>query len=190
MAQQPIAALLHQLKDGDKAVLDEIVPLVYGELHRMASSYLRGEYVQHTLQTTALVHEAYLRLAGGAQLDCQSLAHFYGIASRTMRQILVDHARVRQAAKRGGGAVHVPLDDTLENFAETPGATIALDDALKALERLDLERARLVELRFFGGLTAEESARLLGLPVESVRHRLKVAQAWLRREIAESARTE
>ncbi|HKE25937.1 MAG TPA: ECF-type sigma factor [Bryobacteraceae bacterium] len=190
MAQQPIAALLHQLKDGDKAVLDEIVPLVYGELHRMASSYLRGEYVQHTLQTTALVHEAYLRLAGGAQLDCQSLAHFYGIASRTMRQILVDHARVRQAAKRGGGAVHVPLDDALENFAETPAATIALDDALKALERQDPERARLVELRFFGGLTAEESARLLGLPVESVRHRLKVAQAWLRREIAESARTE
>jgi RNA polymerase sigma factor (TIGR02999 family) len=180
-----IIALLNQLKDGDKAVLDQIVPLVYAELHRMASNYLRGEYVQNTLQTTALVHEAYLRLAGGAQLDCQSLAHFYGIAARTMRQILVDHARVRNAAKRGAGAVHVPIDDALDNFIETPGATIALDDALKALEKQDPEKARLVELRFFGGLTAEESARLLELPLETVRHRLRLAQAWLRREIAE-----
>jgi len=179
---RPITELLLQLKAGDKAVLDQIVPLVYAELHRMASSYLKGEHAQHTLETTALVHEAYLRLAGGAQLDCQSLAHFYGIASRTMRQILVDHARTRHAAKRGGGAVHLPIDE-LENFIETPAATIALDDALQALEKQDAEKARLVELRFFAGLTAEESARLLGLPVESVRHRLRVAQAWLRREI-------
>jgi RNA polymerase sigma-70 factor (ECF subfamily) len=180
---QPVTALLQQLKNGDKAALDQILPLVYSELHRMAATYLRSEYGECTLQPTALVHEAYLKLVGNAQIDCQTMAQFYGVASRVMRQILVDHARVRQAAKRGGGVGRVPLEHALENVAATPAATIALDDALRELERQDPEKARLVELRFFAGLTAEESARLLELPVETVRYRLRVAQAWLRREL-------
>jgi len=184
--EQPVADLLRKLKSGDKAVMDELVPLVYSELHRMAATYLRGEEREHTLQTTALVHEAYLRLVGQNHPDFEGLAHFYGIASRLMRQILVDHARSRLAGKRGGGVVRVPIEEALANIEERPGATIALDDALSALEKLYPDKARLVELRFFAGLTAEESARLLDIPVDTVRHRLRVAQAWLRREVARS----
>ena len=164
--------------------MDQIVPLVYSELHRMAATYLRHEHQQHTLQTTALVHEAYLRLVGRDHPDFEGLAHFYGIASRIMRQILVDHARTRLAGKRGGDVVRVPIEDALANIEDRPAATIALDDALSALEKLHPDKARLVELRFFAGLTAEESARFLNLPVDTVRHRLRVAQAWLRREVA------
>lgn len=181
---EPAADLLRQLKNGDKTALDQLVPLVYTELHRIASAWLRREHNENTLQTTALVHEAYLRLVGRDHPDFDGLSHFYGIASRIMRQILVDHARSRLAGKRGGDAVRVPLEDALANIEERPGATVALDDALSALEKLYPENARLVELRFFAGLTAEESARMLNLPVDTVRHRLRVAQAWLRREMA------
>jgi RNA polymerase sigma factor (TIGR02999 family) len=182
--EQPLAELLGQLKNGDKAAMDRIVSLVYGELHRMAATYLRGEHREHTLQTTALVHEAYLRLVGRDHPDFEGLSHFYGIASRIMRQILVDHARSRLAVKRGGDVIRVPIEDALANIEDRPAATVALDDALSALEKLHPDKARLVELRFFAGLTAEESARLLDLPVDTVRHRLRVAQAWLRREVA------
>jgi RNA polymerase sigma factor (TIGR02999 family) len=181
--QNEVATLLRRFGDGDKAVLDQLVPLVYDELHRMASSYLRGERYENSLQTTALIHEAYLRLAAQRQPGCEDPAHFYGIASRVMRQILVDHARTRLAQKRGGMQEKLPLESAEAEVAGRPAALIALNDALTSLEQLDPGKARLVELRFFAGLTAEESARLLSLPVQTVRSRLRVAQAWLRAEI-------
>ncbi len=184
MSDQPeMTALLERLGSGDKAALDNLVPLVYEELRRMASSYLRGEHREHTLQTTALVHEVYLRLASRDQPDCDGPAHFYGIASRMMRQILVDYARERLAQKRGGGAPRASFDEAAAKGEDRPHEVIALDDALRSLEQFDSEKARLIELRFFAGLTAEESSKLLGLPVPTVRARLRVAQAWLRREI-------
>jgi RNA polymerase sigma factor (TIGR02999 family) len=178
-----VTVLLRRLHDGDKAVMDELVPLVYAELHRMAASYLRREHRDHTLQSTGLVHEAYLRMVGQEQPDFQSRSHFFGIASRVMRQILVDHARSRHAAKRGGDTPKVSLEEAIERIEDRPGVMIAIDDALNALGKRDPEKLRLVELRFFGGMTAEESAEMLGLPVQTVRSQLRVAQAWLRREV-------
>jgi RNA polymerase sigma factor (TIGR02999 family) len=187
-AEQGVTELLRQLSGGDRGALDRLVPLVYAELHRMAASYLKRENPNHTLQATALVHEAYLKLAATNQPDFESRAHFYGIASRIMRQILVDHARTRMAAKRGGGGLKVPMEDAVAGFHERPGLMVALDDALEALGRFDPDKLRLVELRFFGGLSAEESAEMLGLPLESVRYQLRMAQAWLRREMASGPR--
>ena len=178
-----ITVLLQDLQAGDKRALDRLVPLVYSELHRIASGYLRGERHGHTLQPTALVHEAYLRLIGQNQPDYQNRAHFFGVAAQVMRQILVDHARRSKAAKRGGGGERVPLDEALELPSGRAAAVVALDDALEVLRKCDERKARLVELRFFGGLTAEESAELLDLPVQTVRRELRVAQAWLEREL-------
>jgi RNA polymerase sigma-70 factor, ECF subfamily len=185
MEQDEVAGWVDRLESEDKTALDGLVPLIYGELRRMASSHLKREYREHTLQTTGLVHEVYLRLAAGGRLGCEGRTHFYGIASRMMRQILVDHARERLSQKRGGDRERAPLDEAADRTGERPHAVIALDDALRALERFDSEKARLIDLRFFAGLTAEESAELLGLPVQTVRSRLRVAQAWLRREIRE-----
>jgi len=187
MPTEPVVTqLLRELADGDKSVLEQLVPLVYAELHRMAESYLKREQPGHTLQATALVNEVYLKLAGANQPACRSRAHFFGIASRIMRQILVDHARSRMTAKRGGGEAKAPLADAVADVRARPGLMVALDDALKALGRHDPNKLRLVELRFFAGLSAEESAEMLGLPVEHVRYQLRVAQAWLRREMASS----
>jgi RNA polymerase sigma factor (TIGR02999 family) len=183
-AGQGLTELLRELAEGDRSALDRLVPLVYAELHRMAASYLKRENPDHTLQATALVHEAYLKLAGASQPDCQSRAHFYGIASRIMRQILVDHARARLAGRRGGGGQKVPIEDGMASFHERPRQMVALDDALEELGRRDPDKLHLVELRFFAGLSAEESAELLGLPLERVRYQLRMAQAWLRREMA------
>ena len=185
-AEQVVTHLLQELADGDKSILEQLVPLVYTELHRMAESYLKRERPDHTLQATALVHEVYLKLAGANRLDPQSRVQFYGIASRIMRQILVDHARTRMAAKRGGREAKVPLADAIADFRERPGLMVALDDALQALGRHDPNKLRLVELRFFAGLSAEESAMMLGLPLEQVRYQLRVAQAWLKRHMASS----
>ncbi len=181
-----ITVLLRDLKNGDKRALDRLIPRVYTELHRVASGYLRGERPGHTLQPTALVHEAYLRLVGQDQPDYQSRSHFYGVAAQVMRQILVDHARRANAAKRGGGALKVPVEEALELPAERAEVVIALDDALETLHQQDERKANLVELRYFGGLTAEESAELLGIPVHTVRRELRVAQAWLQRELDRS----
>ncbi len=172
--------------EGEGAVLDRLVPAVYAELRHMAASYLRREHPGHTLQPTALVHEAYLRIVGSRQPDYESRAHFYGVASRAMREILVDHARTRMAARRGGGAYKTSLEDAVAMYHDRPRLMVNLDDALEALGRHDPHKLRLVELRFFAGLTAEESAELLGLPVQTVRFRLRLAQAWLRREMSQS----
>lgn len=179
----PITLILRDFAAGDKAALDRLMPLVYAELRRLADSHLRRERADHTLQPTALVHEAYIRLIGQDQPDYRSRAHFLGVAAHVMRQILVDHARSRAAGKRGGGQPSRSLDESIDAAVERPVAMIAVDDAIEALERNDPQKAKLIEMRFFGGLTAEESANVLQLPVEKVRAELRVAQAWLQREL-------
>jgi RNA polymerase sigma factor (TIGR02999 family) len=175
--------LLNGLEDGEESALDRLLPVVYGELRRLAEGYLRHERQGHTLQPTALVHEAYLRLTGQNQPEYQNRAHFCGVAAQVMRQILVDHARKRNAGKRGGGAERVPLIDELNYTDQRAGALVALDDALKALASEDPQKAKLVELRYFGGLTADETAKVTGLEPQAIYRELRVAQAWLQREL-------
>ncbi|HTP34742.1 MAG TPA: ECF-type sigma factor [Candidatus Acidoferrales bacterium] len=176
-----ITTLLVRVNGGDREAFDDLVPLVYHELHRIAQAYLRRESQNHTLQPTALIHEAYLRLVDNG-IDYQCRQHFFGIAARVMRQILVDHARARQAAKRGA-ALTVALDRGMDFAPDRDRALIRLDDALSALAQHDERKARLVEMRFFGGLTAEEISRCLDLPVPVVRRELRSAQIHLRQEI-------
>jgi RNA polymerase sigma factor (TIGR02999 family) len=178
-----ITVLLQRFAGGDKVALDRLIPLVYSELQRLARGYLRNERPGHTLQPTALVHEAYGRLLKQDQPDYQNRAHFLGVAAQVMRQILIDHARTRNAAKRGGGQAKFPVDEAGDIAVDRPSTLIAIDDALTALERTDPCKARLIEMRFFGGLTAEESAEAMQIPVAEVRRHLRVAQAWLKREL-------
>jgi RNA polymerase sigma factor (TIGR02999 family) len=185
--QQPITVLLQRFAKGDKSALDRVVPMVYAELQRLAAGYLRNERPGHTLQPTALVHEAYARLIGQEQPDYRSRAHFLGTAAQVMRQILIDYARIRNAAKRGGGAAKFQLDEKFDFAVQRPSILVAIDDALQALARTDPMKARLVEMRFFGGLTAEESAEALAIPVTEVRRHLRVGQAWLQRELDRTA---
>jgi RNA polymerase sigma factor (TIGR02999 family) len=177
---------MNGLEEGREGALERVLPLVYGELRRLADGYLRRERQGHTLQPTALVHEAYLRLMGQNQPEYQNRAHFCGVAAQVMRQILVDHARKRNAGKRGGGAERVPLREELDYTDQRAGALVALDDALKALAEEDPQKAKLVELRYFGGLTAEESAQITGLEPQAIYRELRVAQAWLQRELDRS----
>jgi RNA polymerase sigma factor (TIGR02999 family) len=186
---QPITVLLQQFAGGDKEALNRLIPLVYAELHRLAEGYLRQERTGHTLQPTALVHEAYVRLLGQQHPDYQGRAHFLGVSAQVMRQILIDHARKRNAVKRGGTDQKCSLDEARDAVLERPSVAIALDDALNALEQKDTRKARLLEMRFFGGLTAEESAEALALPVGDVRRELRVALAWLQREFNRQAKS-
>lgn len=176
-----ITTFLSRLNLGDRKAFDELVPLVYEELHRIAQAYLRRESSTHTLQPTSLIHEAYMRLAEG-HAEYEGREHFFGIAARVMRQILVDHARGRAAAKRGA-AVTVALDRDHDCAPERERALLSLDDALNTLAREDNHKARLVEMRFFGGMTAQEIADCIGAPVHVVRRELRNAQIRLRREI-------
>jgi len=178
---ESITVLLSRVSGGDRDAFDHLIPLVYQELHRIADGYLRRESQNHTLQPTALIHEAYLRLVESG-VDYQNRSHFFGVAARVMRQILVDHARARHAAKRGAG-VKIPLEPRFDFAPERDGIVMALDDALNTLAREDAGKARLVEMRFFGGMTAEEIAECVGTPVHIVRRELRAAQAWLRREM-------
>ena len=178
-----VTELLARWRAGDQQALDALMPVVYKELHRLAHHYLRQERAGHTLQSTALVHEAYLRLAGQSPPEWKSRAHFFGIAAHLMRQILVDHARGRAAAKRGGGTILLALDESL---AGTPGSNvdlIALDKALQELAKLDAQQARVVELRFFAGLTIEDASEVLGISPASVKREWVSARAWLFRAI-------
>ena len=186
---EPITLLLQKFASGDKDALDRLMPLVYSELQRLASGYLRGEHTGHTLQPTALVHEAYVRLLKQDQPDYNSRAHFLGVAAQVMRQILIDHARTRNAEKRGGGRGKISIDDAGEIPVDRPSMMIAIDDALALLQQKDAAKARLVEMRFFGGLTAEESAEVMQIPVTEVRRHLRVAQAWLQRELDRNVAT-
>jgi len=159
------------------------MPLLYTELRKLAGRHLKNERSGHTLQPTALVHEAYGKMMGNEQPDYHSRAHFLGVAARVMRQILIDHARVRKADKRGGGQFACSFEEWMDPSVERPASVIAVDDAMQALEKTDARKAKLIEMRFFGGMTAEESAEVLGLPVEKVRAELRIAQAWLKREL-------
>ncbi len=183
LAEQDITSLLHRHANGDRAALDQLIPLVYAELHRIAGAQLRREHHEHTLQPTALINEAWMRLAKSTLPEMENRAHFLGIAAQAMRQILVDHARRRKAGKRDGG-IQIELNPAISIEQQPDDALLALDGALQSLERKDPAKARLIEMRFFGGFTAEETAQVLGMTVDSVRGQLRMAQAWLRREMA------
>jgi len=180
---QPITLILQEFAAGDKTALDRLMPLVYAELRKLADGYLRNERPGNTLQPTALVHEVYVRMVEQNQPNYSSRPHFLSVAAHIMRQILIDGARARNADKRGGGRPKYSLDEAVNAAVERPSIIIAIDDALNELERKDPAKAKLIEMRFFGGLTAEESAGVLDLPVEKVRTELRVAQAWLQRAL-------
>src|SRR5580698_1020702 len=180
---QPITLILQEFAAGDKTALDRLMPLVYAELRKLADGYLRNERPGNTLQPTALVHEVYVRMVEQNQPNYRSRAQFLSVAAHIMRQILIDAARARNADKRGGGQPKYSLDEAINAGTERPSIMIAIDDALSELERKDPAKAKLIEMRFFGGLTAEESAGVLDLPVEKVRGELRVAQAWLQRAL-------
>jgi RNA polymerase sigma factor (TIGR02999 family) len=170
---------------GDAAALDQLVPIVYEELHRQAQRYLRRESPGHTLQTTALVHEAYLRLVDQREARWQNRAQFFGVAAQLMRRILVDHARRHQAAKRGGSAIQVPFEEGAVAAVESEVDLVALDDALTRLAAFDPQEARVVELRYFTGLGIEETAEALRISPATVKREWAMARAWLKRELGE-----
>jgi len=161
-----------------------LMPVVYRELRKLAGSYLRGERPDHTLQPTALIHEAYLRLVDQSFPQWRNRTHFYGVAAQLMRQILVEHARGQAAAKRGGGAQKLSLEDATIFSRERAADLVALDDALTALAAFDARKCRVIELRFFGGLSVEETAEALGISVATVGRELRLAQAWLHRQMS------
>jgi RNA polymerase sigma-70 factor, ECF subfamily len=182
--------LLRDFAGGNKDALDRLMALLYPELQRLARGYMRNERTGHTLQPTALVHEAYARLVKQDQPDYNSRAHFMGVAAHIMRQILIDHARASNAEKRGGKAAKVPFDEITAMAAERPSAILAIDDALGELARKDPLQAQLVEMRFFGGMTAEDSAEVLKISAVQVRRQLRVGQAWLQRALDRTAEPE
>lgn len=173
------------MKNGDQSAAEKLLPLVYKELHRLAKSYMRRERPDHTLQPTALIHEAYLRLAHD-NVDWQSHQHFIGVAANVMRRVLVDYARAHNAEMRGGGLERVELEEGLAISKERSGEVIALHDALNSLEALNPRRAKVVELRYFGGLSVEEIAAVLEMSPRSVKRDWALARPWLFKEIQKS----
>lgn len=178
-----VTVLLERWRSGDRAALDLLMPLVYEELRRLARHYLRQERPDHTLQSTALVHEAYVRLVGQDLPEWQSRAHFFGVAARLMRQILVDHARNHQAAKRGGNLPRLTLDESLAGSAPRDWDILALNDALSHLADISPKQSEIVELRFFSGLSIEETSDVLGISPATVKRNWIAARAWLFREM-------
>ena len=178
-----VTRLLIDWSNGDQAALGKLLPLVYGELRRLAHRYMDRERPDHVLQTTALVNEAYLQLVEQNDMRWQNRAHFFGIAARLMRQILVDYARQRKSAKRGGNTQTIALDEVAELSDEKAGELVVLHEALNALEEVDTQQSRIVELRFFGGLTIEETAEVLGLSPATVKREWAMAKAWLFHQI-------
>lgn len=179
-----LTQLLLDLRDGNKEALDKLMPVVYDELRRLARGYLQNERREHSLQATALVNEAYLRLIGNRQMNWQSRAHFFGVAAQQMRHILVDHARTRKAAKRGGSACKVSLSQARNAAAPPALDVVALDVALDELAQLDPQQSRLVELRFFGGLSIAETAEVLNLSPATVKRHWATARAWLYQRVS------
>jgi RNA polymerase sigma factor (TIGR02999 family) len=180
--EHEVDALLRAWSQGDQSALDKLAPIVYDELRRLARYYMRGERADITLQTTALVNEAYLRLVGCKQMGWENRAHFFAVSAQMMRRILVDHAR-RHNLKRGAGVEHLSLDHPASLGIAQTEDLVALDDALKTLGHLDPRKARLIELRFFGGLTVEETAEVLKVSAVTVKRDWRTARAWLYREI-------
>jgi RNA polymerase sigma factor (TIGR02999 family) len=179
-----ITRLLRAWGGGDQAALEELAPLVYGELRRMANRYLRREKPGNTLQPTALVNEAYLRLVDVNNVSWEDRAHFFAVSAQMMRRILVDAARSRLTGKRGGGAVHLDLNESIDAIPDRSRELVALDEALDALAHFDPRKARVIEMRFFGGLSVEETAEVLKISAPSVLRDWKLARAWLMRELS------
>lgn len=188
MTQDPheVTQLLIAWSNGDKAALNRLMPLIYGELRQLARHYMSRERPGHTLQTTALVNEAYVRLIKRKGVHWQNRAHFFAIAAQLMRTILVDHARSHAYAKRGGGIHKIALDDAVVVSQQRAADVVALDDALKQLAEIDPQQSRIVELRFFGGLTIEETAEVLGLSPATIKREWSTAKAWLYHELSQN----
>ena len=184
---EEITQLLLSWSEGDKAALDRLIPLVYPELRRLARIYMSRESPAHTLQTSGLINEAYLRLVDQHRVEWQNRAHFFAVAAQVMRHILIDHARSHRYAKRGAGAQHVPLDEVAVVAKERAEELVALDDALTKLAQIDERKSQIVELRFFGGLTGEEIAELMKLSPITVKREWRSAKAWLHLEISKGA---
>jgi RNA polymerase sigma factor (TIGR02999 family) len=185
---QEITRLLVAWNKGDGKALEQLTPLVHTELHRLAKRHMAGERPGHVLQTTALVNEAYLRLIDWRSVEWRDRAHFFGLAAQIMRRILVDFARARRREKRGGEAVRVSLSEAADIGCEQSADLVALDDALQALEKLDARQARVVELRFFAGLSYEETAEALNVSVGTARRDWSFAQSWLFRELSKGVK--
>jgi len=179
-----ITELLVGYSRGDRDALDKLMPIVYDELRRQAARYLRREQAGHTLQTTALIHEAYVRLVDQHNVQWQNRAHFFGIAAQMMRRILVDHARTKKRAKRGGSGVRVSLADANVAIQSQDLDVVAVDEALNRLAEIDEQQSRVVELRFFSGLTVEETAAVMGISPATVKRDWSMAKAWLHRELS------
>ena len=182
-ANQDITRLLRDWRQGNRDALDHLIPLVGDELRRIARQRLRKAPRDSSLTTTSLVQEAYVRLIGGRQVDWQGRAHFFALCAEIMRGILVDHARARQATKRGGGAPHLPLDEALVISEEQISNLIAIDEALQELAKMDPRKGRVIELRFFGGLTIEETAEALSISPDTVMRDWRLARMWLMRQM-------
>ena len=182
-APQHITQLLNEWGNGDQAALDRLMPLVYAELRRMARRHMNQQHPGHTLQTTALIHEAYMRLAGDPGKQWENRAHFFGVAAKAMRCVLVDHARSRRSAKRGGAVRPVTLDEGIHTSGDRIAGLIALDDALTDLAKLHPRQCQVIELRFFAGLSVEETAAILKVSPDTVMRDWRAAKAWLEREL-------
>lgn len=182
-SESEVTRLLHAWESGDESALQRLVPLVYNELHRLARRYMAGENPGQTLQTTALVHEVYLKLVDVKGVNWQDRAHFFALCARLMRRILIDLARSRSYEKRGGDAPHVQLEEALTVSENASSEILAVDSALKALDAVDHRKSQVVELRFFGGLSVEETARVLQVSSETVMRDWRLAKAWLWREL-------
>jgi RNA polymerase sigma factor (TIGR02999 family) len=178
--------LLREWSRGNEAVLPDLSALVYDQLHQLAAGYMRNEKAGHTLQPTALLHEAYLRLSGQVKPEWENRAHFFSFAAHIMRQILVDHARAKSAAKRAGGWQKVPLEEITVSSSTHSIDLLALDQALELLTSFDQRKARILELRFFSGMTEPEIAAAIGISIATVRRDLRIAEAWLERELRPS----
>lgn len=186
-SQPDITQMLIEMTDGNTEVVNQILPLIYSELRKLASSYLRRERSDHTLQPTALVNEAYLKLIDQKKVVWQNRAHFFGIAAQVMRRILLDHARKHTAEKRGGAAEVLPIEEEILVVSHEKSAElIALDEALENLAKMDEQKAKIVELRYFGGLSIEETAEVMGVSVPTINRQWRMAKAWLYGQVARS----
>lgn len=183
-ASHDVTRLLNDWRNGNQQALEQLTPLVYGELRRLAARFLRREREGHTLNATALINEAYLQLIGQQPSDWQNRAHFIGVAAHLMRNILVDHARAHAAAKRGKGEQALPLDEAVNVSGKTPPDVLALDEALKDLAKHDPRKCRIIELRYFGGLSLEEIEKVLNISAATIRREMRFAEAWLYKQMA------
>jgi RNA polymerase sigma-70 factor (ECF subfamily) len=184
-SKHAVTQLLSEMQSGKTGAADELLPMVYQELRRIAGSYMRRERADHTQQATALVHEAYLQLVDQTRVDWKNRAHFFGVAAQLMRRILVEHARSHHAQKRGGDASKLALEEVINYFPQKEMTLVSLDDALHELERMDPRQSRIVELRFFGGLTTEEVSEVMGISTATIEREWRAARAWLHSQLTD-----